>query len=120
MATFKFNRKKLDNAIGLALLDTVQLVQQRIKDVTPRDPQRLPQDPSRKVTGNLKRSIVFEQTWKFSYVVGSAQNTASYWKYLEFGTPYMEARPFITKWAFENTEEFKENFIKVFKNQIKK
>lgn len=57
MSTMKFDQAMLENAMEMALVDSVQLLEEEIIKITPRDPKRPPKDPSRKVTGSLKRSI---------------------------------------------------------------
>jgi hypothetical protein len=50
MAEMKLDTERIERAMSMALLDSVQLLQQKIIEITPRDPKRLPKDPSVKVT----------------------------------------------------------------------
>ena len=79
-----------------AMIETPELVRERLKDVIARATFRLgnaiktgaPRD-----TGTLQRSI----TWRASGLNGSVEIgiDAFYWHYLEYGTVKLAARPFI-------------------------
>jgi len=104
MATMTINQSILDNAVEKALYDSVLLLQEKIIEITPRDPKRLPLDPSIRVTGNLKRSIDNEKVSSYSYRIGTRQGEAEYGKYLEFGTPHMRPRSFLRKGIIDNKD----------------
>ena len=74
----KFDQAMLENAMEMALVDTVMVLEEEILKITPRDPARPPKDPSRKVTGDLKRSIGHQQNSKFEFVIGTRQGEAEY------------------------------------------
>lgn len=110
----KFDQSKVDRAMEVALVDSVQLLTNEIIKITPRDPKRPPKDPSRKVTGDLKRSIDYQQTGKFEFIIGTKQWEAEYWKYLEFGTPRMAPRSFLRQWIADSKDKVLKNFSKRF------
>lgn len=118
MAEMKMDTAKIDRAMSMALLDSVQLLQQKIIEITPRDPKRLPKNIKAKVTWDLKRSIDFQQIWEFEFVIGTKQWEAEYWKFLEFGTAYMQPRSFLRKWIIDNKDLVLRNFAKRFKQVI--
>lgn len=118
MATMKLDTAKVERAMEMALLDSVMLLQEKILEITPRDPKRLPKNINAKVTWNLKRSIAYEQVWQFEFKVGTNQGEAEYWKFLEFGTAHMEPRSFLRKWILDNKDEVLENFKKRFKQSL--
>lgn len=68
-----------------------------IKAITPRDPDRMPKDPSRPVTGRLKDSITYNKIDRFRYEIGTLNQAPSYAFYLEFGTPKMAPRSYLRK-----------------------
>lgn len=103
----------LDNAIE----DTAQFIVWKIQDITPRDPERPPKDPSQPVTWSLKRSIWYERVGLFTYKIWTKQgeknsetweDVATYWFDLEYWTKYIPARPFISKWVFDNVFEIEQ------------
>lgn len=114
----KFDQARVERAMEMALLDSVQLLQEEILKITPRDPKRPPKDPSRKITGSLKRSIDYQQVSQFEFVIGTKQGEAEYWKYLEFGTPRMEPRSFLRQGIIESKEMVLKNFEKRFKQTL--
>lgn len=118
MAKMDLNTAKIEKAMEMALLDSVMLLQEKILEITPRDPARLPKDPNAKVTWNLKRSIDYQQIWQFEFKIGTKQGEAEYWKFLEFGTPRMQPRSFLRKWILDNKELVLKNFEKRFKQAI--
>lgn len=118
MSEMKLDTAKIDKAVWMALLDTVQLLQWKIIEITPRDPKRLPKYIKAKVTWNLKRSINYQQKWEFEYIIGTTQNEAEYWKFLEFGTSRMQPRSFLRKWLIDNKDEALKNFSKRFQQVI--
>lgn len=117
MSTMKFDQAKMDRAVEMALLDSVQLLQEEILKITPRDPRRPPKDPSRKITGDLKRSIDYQQVGQFEFVIGTKQGEAEYWKYLEFGTPRMAPRSFLRQGIIDSKDMVLKNFSLRF-NQV--
>lgn len=114
MSTMKFDHAMLEQAMEMALVDSVQLLQEEILKITPRDPKRPPKDPSRKVTGDLKRSIDYQQVGQFEFKIGTKQGEAEYGKYLEFGTPRMAPRSFLRQGIIDSKEMVLRNFKKRF------
>jgi HK97 gp10 family phage protein len=119
MAKVKFNQAKVDFAMWWALLDSVQFLTKKVRDITPRDPKRPPKNLQAKVTWNLKNSIDFEKTSEFSYKIGTIQNEAEYGKFLEFGTAFMQPRSFVRKWIIDNKDKALTNFERRFKQLMK-
>ncbi len=118
MSNFTFDQATIDKALGMALLDSVQLLEEEILKITPRDPRRPPKDPSRRITGNLKRSIGYQQVGEFEYIIGTKQAEAEYWKYLEFWTPRMAPRSFLRKGIIDSKDLVLKNFAKIFKKAL--
>lgn len=118
MSKFQFDDAKINTAMEMALLDSVQLLQEEILKITPRDPKRPPKDPSRKVTGDLKRSIDFQQKSQFEFVIGTKQGEAEYGKYLEFGTPRMAPRSFLRQGIIDSKDLVLKNFALRFKQAL--
>lgn len=118
MSTMKFDQARVDRAIEMALVDSVQLLQEEILKITPRDPRRPPKDPSRKITGDLKRSIDYQQVGQFEFKIGTKQGEAEYGKYLEFGTPRMAPRSFLRQGIIESKDLVLKNFAKRFKQAL--
>lgn len=118
MATVKFDQARVEMAMEMALVDSVQLLQEKILEITPRDPNRMPKDPSRHVTGNLKRSIDYQQVGKFEFIIGTKMGEAEYGKYLEFWTPNMKPRSFLRKGILDNKDLVAQNFAKRFRQVI--
>ena len=114
----KIDQARIDRAMEMALLDSVQLLQEKILEITPRDPKRLPKDINAKVTWNLKRSIAYQQVWQFEFKIGTNQGEAEYWKFLEFGTPKMAPRSFLRKGIIDNKELVLKNFETRFKQAL--
>lgn len=108
------NTGKINNALWGALLDSVMMLTNDVIAITPRDPKRLPLDPSVRVTGDLKRSIDYQQVGELEYKIGTKQWEAEYWKFLEFGTPKMAPRSFLRKWLIDNKDKVLRNFGKRF------
>jgi len=50
MSEMKMDTAKVDRAMAMALLDSIQLLQEKIIEITPRDPKRLPKNIKVKVT----------------------------------------------------------------------
>jgi len=117
------NERAFDEAINAGLAQVWLMLQNEIVKITPRDINRIDMNkpidrkdgkrPKRRshykpkqifghwyewVSGNLKRSVSFEVDESRKRVEvgtladGPAQN---YWKYLEYGTARMQARPFL-------------------------
>ena len=112
------NQEVLNNAVEISLVDSVLVLQKAIIDITPRDTKRMPKDPSRKGTGNLKRSIGHDAVSRFEYKIGTMQGEAEYWKYLEYGTPNMQARSFLRKGIIDNMQKVLNNFSKRLKQLL--
>lgn len=118
MAKMTIDTAKIERAMEMALVDSVQLLQERVLEITPRDPKRLPKNVNAKVTWNLKRSIAYQQVWQFEFKIGTNQGEAEYWKFLEFGTPHMAPRSFLRKGIIDNKDEVLANFKKRFKQAL--
>jgi len=140
MSKFTLNTKEITKAIKWAMLDSVQLLEERILEITPRDPKRLPQNINRKdwkkpkrrwwvasvggnyypqVTGNLKRSIAYQEIGAFVFKIGIKQWEGEYWEMLEFWTKFMAPRSFLRKWIIDNRADILKNFAKVFNKLTK-
>lgn len=105
MATFTMDTRAIEKALDFWLLAWTLFLQEKIVQITPRDPARPPKDPSRKVTGNLKRSIGHEKISNTEYRVWVRKwfyNTEKYGAYLEFWTVRMAPRSFIRKGLEDN------------------
>lgn len=118
MSEMKLDTAKIDRAMAMALLDSVQLLQEKIIEITPRDPKRLPKNIKRKVTWDLKRSIVYEEKSQFEFIIWTLQGEAEYWAFLEFGTATMQPRSFLRKWLIDNKDLVLRNFTKRFQQVI--
>jgi HK97 gp10 family phage protein len=84
--------------------------------VTPRDPQRPPQDPERQVTGALKaENDVVKKDEKGHKV--NVEYYQEYAIYQELGAPAnnMPARPFLTPAVEKNAEQFQKDLAKAVK-----
>lgn len=134
MATFTLDLPNVTTAIDNALWEWARVLQSEIIKITPRDPARLPKDPSRKVTGNLKRSIQYEKvSWthykvwvvwawvRWDRVISSWKwaTPSEYWIYLEFWTIRMKPRSFIRKALIEQKQNIEKIINKVFRLFIK-
>lgn len=144
MSDFSFSQDSIiDDAVDFALQDMVLFLQQKIKEITPRDKNRLPQNINRKdgkaphrskrppvriwgnwypwVTGNLKRSISHEKITNFFFMIGVQKwPTTKYAAAQEFGTIHIPPRSFIRKWIFDNLDPAKRVFQKSFQEFFKK
>jgi len=118
MSDFKFNNEMFEDILEEALFDSVLFLQDKITDITPRDPNRLPENPNAKVTWNLKRSVTVNKQWPLKYAIWVAQNEAEYWFYLEFWTKKMWARSFLRKWLFDNKVEAMEIFANTSRKSL--
>jgi len=121
MSRVEFNQNKLDFAIKWALKETCNVAVDKIVEITPRDPQRMPKDPTQEVTWNLKRSIWYEKVNDFKYKVWTTMSDVeSYAGVMEFWTENIPARPFLRKWITDNLKELERNFYKVTNYFLKK
>lgn len=77
-------------------------IQNAAKRRSPRDPQRPPKDPSRKVTGRLRNSITHEVA--SDGLSGRSGTNTEYAPYQELGTRTIPPRPFLFP-AFEQERE---------------
>jgi len=118
MSEMKMDTAKVDRAMAMALLDSIQLLQEKIIEITPRDPKRLPKNIKVKVTWDLKKSIDYQEISKFEFIIGTKQGEAEYWEFLEFGTAHMQPRSFLRKWLIDNKDEVLRNFTKRFQQVI--
>lgn len=110
--------ERVMDAVEFALDDTVLMLKEKVRDITPRDPRRPPKDLSRKVTGNLKRSISSEKKWKYKHIIGTMQSVANYGFHLEFWTRFMRPRSFLRLALIENEDEAKSHFIKIIRRRL--
>jgi len=127
MATFTMDTSKIEKAIDLALFAWAKFLQDKIIQITPRDPARPPKDPSRKVTWNLKRSIGNQKISDTEYRVWVRKwyfNTEEYGSYLEFWTVTefwtvrMKPRSFIRKWLEDNKIQVQNAIQQTFNQYI--
>lgn len=133
MAYFTLEVEPIKRAVDLALQEWARALQDEIIKITPRDPKRLPKDPSRKVTWNLKRSVQYQKlSWTYYkvWVVGAGikwwqiisvwkwATPAQYWVYLEFWTIRMKPRSFIRKAFAEQKEKIERLMQRVFSSFI--
>lgn len=116
MAKATINTEGLKLIFEKAMVDSVEMLEDKIKSITPRDPARPPKNPDVPVTGNLKRSIGHKQLDQFKFIIWTKQDEAEYWRHLEFWTMHMESRSFLRLWI----EMFKPEIIKNFKKQVRK
>jgi hypothetical protein len=65
----RIDQKTLEKACELAIEEAVLNLQEKIIEITPRDPKRLPKNPNRAVTGNLKRSIKNKKNSALDYTI---------------------------------------------------
>lgn len=134
MALFTLEIDNITKAVNLALEEGARVLQGEIVQITPRDPNRLPIDPSKRVTGLLKRSVQYEKVsdtfYKVGVVgagvkdgqvvsVGKGATPAEYGVYLEFGTIRMKPRSFIRKAFVEQSENIQRVIQKVFNLYIR-
>lgn len=104
---------KIEKVLEFGLLSWVQVLESKIKDITPRDQNRLPNNPNIKVTWNLRRSISYEKIDKLTYKIWVRSwyfNTEKYWLYQEYWTSKLPQRSFIRKWIIEN-QNYIQNII---------
>jgi hypothetical protein len=99
------DEEKIKDALEFGMDDVVLMLEGKVKDITPRDPERLPMNPDAPVTGNLKRSITTNKESKYKHIIGTLQNAANYGYWLEFGSRYMAPRSFLRLALIENEEE---------------
>lgn len=64
-------------------------------------------------TGNLKRSIEMELT--DGGLTGVVKATAGYSAYLEYGTRFMSAQPFLRPSTFEQNVQFQKDLFRLLK-----
>jgi len=111
---FQRDNEVMNNAVEYALTEVVLTAEEKIIEITPRDPNRPPENINAKVTGSLKRSITHEQIERFKFAIWTQQGQAEYGKYLEFGTIFMKPRSFLRKWIADNTKLFLDTFKNTF------
>lgn len=135
MAVCTLDKAGIYKALDMALEEWSRMLVDEIVKITPRDPARPPLDPSRKVTGNLKRSINYERVDGTRYKVGvqgaginvrwlpisigKGASPAEYWYYLEYGTVRMKPRSFIRQALFEQREKVIAYIQRVFNRLLK-
>ena len=112
---------KIAKAMKWWLLSVSELAVEKISDIAPRDKDRMPKDPTQKVTWNLKRSIWFDEVSDLEFDIGVAQgdDAENYAWHQEFGTPHMEARSYLRKWIIDNANEFTIHFTYVTQQLLK-
>ncbi|NDK09756.1 hypothetical protein GW846_03175 [Candidatus Gracilibacteria bacterium] len=143
MAEFKFsNDFIMEQAINFALLEVTVFLEQKIRENTPRDKNRLPDNINRKdglapirkgrnpviiggnwyegVTGNLKRSIGHEKLGDMIYQLGVKKGPATeYARAQEYGYAHIPERSFVRKGIEDNLEQAKNIFEKALKQYLK-
>lgn len=112
MSSFKLSQQGVDelkSSVKDALALAAEQFADDIREIAPRDTKtpRLPYDPSRPVTGNLKRSITYEVNDNLEAKIGvNLQHNLKegktpileYARYQEFGTPKMRPRSYL-RWG---------------------
>ena len=111
LSKFNLDETPLLKAIEFGIESAIQSIIPDIVRITPRDPLRLPKDPSRPVTGRLKDSIAYRKNSRFDFSVGTLNKAPSYAYWQEFGTPTMRPRSFLRKGVIDNAEKLYKNFI---------
>lgn len=135
MAVCTLDTDGIYKALDMALEEWSRKLADEIVKITPRDPKRPPLDPSRKVTGNLKRSINYERVDGTRYKVGvqgawittkwlpiskgKGATPALYGYYLEFWTVRMKPRSFIRKALLEQRGKITKYIQQVFNRLLK-
>lgn len=136
MSKVEIDEEKIFSAMEMALNSTVSEIEKEIIKITPRDKNRLPKNPERKVTWNLKRSIKTEAIDRFKYKIGSTQGEDQYAAIHEFGgvieiprrkkwvivwtyVVYIPPRSYLRKTIFEKSEKFEKYFQKVVNRLLK-
>lgn len=130
MAVCTLNKGGIYKALDMALEEWSRMLVDEIVKITPRDPTRPPLDPSRKVTGNLKRSVNYERIDRTHYKVwvqgagvngigiptsiGKGASPAEYGYYLEYWTVRMKPRSFVRKALFDQREKVITYIQKIF------
>lgn len=89
----------------IVLTKTSTDIEGHAKRIAPRDPARPPQDPTRKVTGNLRNSIGTSTPGPLSREIGP---TAEYGEFQELGTSTIPPRPFMGPAADEHAPAFEQ------------
>jgi HK97 gp10 family phage protein len=120
MSRVEFNEQLLDFAIKWALIETCNVWVEKIVEITPRDPNRMPNDPTQKVTWNLKRSIWYEKVTGFHFKIWTMMDDVeSYTWAMEFWTENIPARPFLRKWINDNKKELERVFVETTKKLLR-
>ena len=92
-------------------------------NLTPRDRNRMPQNPDAKITGNLKRATQNEQVSKYKWKIGVLRwwkwSPEEYGTYLEFGTRYMQPRSFLRLWLTKYKPEFMQEVVRIANKLLK-
>ena len=126
--TDKKGIKQLFEWLDISLEQTTQFIVKKIHDITPRDLNRPPKDPSAHVTWSLKSSIWYQRVKQLNYKAWSKQwskNTktwdevSTYWEKLEFWTKHITKKSFIRKWINDNIDNIKLIFIQLAKKYLK-
>lgn len=112
---------KIKKAMKWWLLSVSQLAVEKISDIAPRDKERMPKDPSQKVTWNLKRSIWFDEVGDLEFDIGVAQGdeAENYAWHQEFWTVHMEARSYLRKGIVDNADEFTRQYAYVVQQLLR-
>lgn len=136
MSKVEIDEAKILNAMAMALNSTVSEIEKEISEITPRDKNRPPKDPERKVSWNLKRSIRSEMINDFNYVIWVMQwDEESYAAMQEFWWVveiprrrkwvviwtyfvYIPPRSYLRKTIEEKSEKFEKYFQKVINSLI--
>lgn len=129
MADFQIDTNAFKKEARIAMIAGVQFANTKIVEITPRDWSRPPQDIDRKdgkaprrsrgrqpvshgghwyagVTGNLRRSVTYEEVGELDFIIGVVQwPVEEYAKAQEFGTSRMPARSFLRRGIIEHNKE---------------
>lgn len=104
----------------IALDEVANMAREEIIKVTPRDPNRPPKDPSKKVTGTLKRSIITDtEDLAITAWVSDVGDQVAYAHAQEYGTSRTPARSYIhqTKNSTNFQKKVTETFTRIYNRQ---
>lgn len=115
MASFDLDKNAFIREARTAMLAGVQIAHTRIVQMTPRDPLRLPQNPSARVTWNLRRSVQYEEKGKLDFIIWVVRGpTEEYAWAQEFGTNHIPARSYLRRGIIQNSREILRTIESVF------
>lgn len=138
MSDFQIDPKAFKKEARTAMIAGVQFANAKIIEMTPRDWSRPPKPIDRKdgkppirntgrkpvshgghwyewVTGNLRRSITYEEVWELDFIIWVVQwPTEEYARAQEFGTSRMPARSFLRRGIIEHSKDISRIIESVF------